>query len=296
MNKLQFTFILSFLCGCFCLTTQQAQAQTKGLLWQITGKNITQPTYLYGTIHMFDTSLYRLPQPVMAKLAQTKQVYFELDFSKLNPMELMGYAFVKDTAQRLDKLLDTASLHKLQRLIKTVPMMQMLGDNVYRFKPLFLTTLLINNGKAVTIDMEMFKRAQELKDSVGGLETVAEQMQALDVIPVTTQAKMMQDMLRSYTNADDAIKKLTEIYVKQNIGTLLEEMNDNTPMDAAFNEALLIKRNAVMADRIDKLTGKRSTMIAVGAGHLGGPKGLIALLKQKGYTLKSVPFVFTKAR
>jgi uncharacterized protein YbaP (TraB family) len=296
MNKLQFTLILSFLCGCFCLTTQQAQAQTKGLLWQITGKNITQPTYLYGTIHLFDTSMYRLPQPVMAKLAQTKQVYFELDFSKLNPMELMGYAFVKDTAQRLDKLLDTASLHKLQRLIKTVPMMQMLGDNVYRFKPLFLTTLLINNGKAVTIDMEMFKRAQELKDSVGGLETVAEQMQALDVIPVTTQAKMMQDMLRSYTNADDAIKKLTEIYVKQNIGTLLEEMNDNTPMDAAFNEALLIKRNAVMADRIDKLTGKRSTMIAVGAGHLGGPKGLIALLKQKGYTLRSVPFVFTKAR
>jgi uncharacterized protein YbaP (TraB family) len=296
MNKLQLALMLSFLCACFWLTTMPAQAQTKGLLWQITGKKITQPTYLYGTIHLFDTSLYRLPQPVMAKLAQTKQVYFELDFSKLNPIELMGYAFVKDTAQRLDKLLDSASLRKLQILMKNVPMLQMLGDNIYRFKPLFLSTMLMNNGKAVTIDMEMFKRAQELKDSVGGLETVAEQMQALDLIPVTTQAKMMQDMLKTYTSADDAIKKLTEIYVKQNVDNLLEEMNDNTPMDAAFNEALLIKRNAVMANRIDGLTGKQSTMIAVGAGHLGGPKGLIALLKQKGYTLKAVPFVFTKAK
>jgi uncharacterized protein YbaP (TraB family) len=50
-----------------------------------------------------------------------------------------------------------------------------------------------------------------------------------------------------------------------------------------------------MANRIDGLVGKTSTMIAVGAGHLGGPKGLIALLKQKGYQIKNLPFTFTKA-
>lgn len=276
------------------LTTTLLQAQTKGLLWQITGKGIKQPTYLYGTIHLFDTSLYRLPQPVMAKLAQTKQVYFELDFGKLNPMEMMGYAMVKDSSQYLDKLLDTASLSKLKRLVKTSPMMQMLGPALYRLKPIFLTSILLNNGKAVTIDMEMYKQAKELKDSVGGLETVAEQMQALDAISLASQAKMMQDYLKTYTSADATIKKLTEIYVQQDTEHLLEKMNDDAPLDAAFNEALLIKRNVVMANRIDSLVGKTSTMIAVGAGHLGGPKGLIALLKQKGYQVKNVPFAFSK--
>jgi uncharacterized protein YbaP (TraB family) len=58
---------------------------------------------------------------------------------------------------------------------------------------------------------------------------------------------------------------------------------------------LLIKRNIVMANRIDSLVGKTSTMIAVGAGHLGGTGGLIALLKKKGYQLKSLPFTFTKS-
>jgi uncharacterized protein YbaP (TraB family) len=202
----------TLLSSCFLLlTTTLLQAQTKGLLWQITSKGIKQPTYLYGTIHLFDTSLYRIPQPVMAKLAQTKQVYFELDFGKLNPMEMMGYAMVKDSSQYLDKLLDTASLSKLKGLVKTSPMMQMMGPALYRLKPIFLTSILLNNGKAVTIDMEMYKQAKELKDSVGGLETVAEQMQALDAISLASQAKMMQDYLKTYTSADATIKKLTEI-------------------------------------------------------------------------------------
>ncbi|WP_345948229.1 TraB/GumN family protein [Mucilaginibacter sp. PAMB04274] len=291
-------FVLRAACLVFVMygSICSAKAQTKGLLWQITGKSIKQPTYLYGTIHLFDTSLYRIPQPVMAKLAQTKKVYFELDFGKLNPIELVQYAMVTDSTQYLNKLLDSASLHKLQEVAKTSPMMQMMGPAMYRLKPLFLTTLLLNNGKAVTIDMEMYNKAKTLHAQVGGLETVAEQMQALNAIPVTTQAKMMQDFLKTYTSADAMIKKLTELYVKQDTKMLLKEMNDDAPLDASFNEALLIKRNVVMINRMLPLFGKGSLMVAVGAGHLGSDDGLIALLRKKGYQLKSIPFVFTKAR
>ncbi|WP_345955352.1 TraB/GumN family protein [Mucilaginibacter sp. PAMB04168] len=290
-------FVLRAACLVFVMygSICSAKAQTKGLLWQITGKGIKQPTYLYGTIHLFDTSLYRIPQPVMAKLAQTKKVYFELDFGKLNPIELVQYAMVTDSTQYLNKLLDSASLHKLQEVAKTSPMMQMIGPAMYRLKPLFLTTLLLNNGKAVTIDMEMYNKAKTLHAQVGGLETVAEQMQALNAIPVTTQAKMMQDFLKTYTSADAMIKKLTELYVKQDTKMLLKEMNDDAPLDASFNEALLIKRNVVMINCMLPLFGKGSLMVAVGAGHLGSDEGLIALLRKKGYQLKSIPFVFTKA-
>jgi len=275
--------------------TQTARAQSKGLLWQITGKNIKQPTYLYGTIHMFDTSMYQVPQPVLAKLAQTKQVYFELDFGKINPMEMMKYALVKDSTERLDKLLDSASLQKFRTIAKSSAMLQMMGDNMFKIKPIFLTTMLLNNGKSVAIDMEMYNRAKQLKDSVGGIETVEEQMSAINALSAASQAQMVKETLKTYTTADDAIRKLTGIYVKQETSTLLAEMSDGAPMDAAFNEALLIKRNIVMANRIEKLVGTKSTMIAVGAGHLGGEQGLIALLKKKGYQFKNVPFMFVKA-
>ncbi|MDT3405157.1 TraB/GumN family protein [Mucilaginibacter terrae] len=230
-----------------CLFNGIAKAQQKGLLWQITGKGITQPTYLFGTIHLFDTTLYKLPEAVMSKLRQTKQAYFELDFGKINAAEMMSYVFVKDSTQQLNKLLDTAALTKLNQIAKTTPAMQAMGNMLYKLKPIFLTTFLLNNGKAVTIDAEMYKRAKELKDSVGGLETVAEQMQAIDVLTIPQQAQMMQEFLKTYTSADDMIKKLTNIYVKQDIDHMLDKMNNDMPMDASFNEALLIKRNVIMA-------------------------------------------------
>ena len=290
--------LLSIGAALFCLLLnmpQVARAQTKGLLWQITGKNIKQPTFLYGTIHLFDTSMYKLPEPVLSKLAQTKQVYFELDFGKINPMDMMKYALVKDSTERLDKMLDAASLQKFKEIAKSSSMLQMMGENMFRLKPIFLTTMLLNNGKSVAIDMEMYNRAKALKDSIGGIETVDEQMSAINALSAASQTQMVKEMLKTYTTPDEAIKKLTNIYVKQEINTLLSDMNEGAPIDAAFNEALLTKRNVIMANRIDLLVGKKSTMIAVGAGHLGGPQGLIALLQKKGYQFKNVPFTFTKA-
>ncbi|WP_158828127.1 TraB/GumN family protein [Mucilaginibacter lacusdianchii] len=276
-------------------TLTHAQTQQKSLLWQIKGKNIKQPTYLFGTVHLFDTTLYKLPQPVFAKLAQTRQVYFELDFGKINPMEMMSKIFITDSTQRIDKLLDTSSLSKLQRLIKTSATLQLLGDNVYRVKPIFITSFLMNDGRTTSIDMEMYKRAVSLKDSVGGLETVAEQLQAIDAIAISTQVQMLKDMLKDYQSPTAIIQNLTKVYVKQDVEHLMEDLSENMPLDPSFNEALLVKRNIVMANRIENLLGKTSTFIAVGGGHLGGKTGLIALLRKKGYTLQPVPFTFTTA-
>lgn len=93
---------------------------------------------------------------------------------------------------------------------------------------------------------------------------------------------------------DVAIRKVTETYVKQDIEHMMAELNENLPIDAGFNETLIVKRNLVMANRMANLLGKQSTMVAVGSGHLGGPSGLIALLRKKGYTLKPIPFSFVK--
>ncbi|RYY38092.1 MAG: TraB/GumN family protein [Sphingobacteriaceae bacterium] len=277
------------------LVSMPAAAQNKGLLWQISGKNIKHPTYLYGTIHLFDTSLYKVPAPVMAKLSQVKKVYFELPFSDGTLAEQRKYAIVADSTQQINKLMDTASLAKFNAAIKGHPATKALGAAIYRFKPIFITPMLLTNSKTVTIDMEMFKQASKQKIAVGGLETVAEQMKAIEAIPMAKQVQMMETFLKEYKGADSTIKKITEAYVKQDVDNLLEAMGEGEPVDASFNKTVLVSRNIIMANRINKAVGGQSTMFAVGAGHLGGADGLIALLRKKGYTLKAIPFKFTKA-
>jgi len=270
-------------------------AQNKGLLWQIGGKNIKHPTYLYGTIHLFDTSLYKVPAPLMAKLSQVKKVYFELAFNEGTLAEQRKHATVADSTQQINKLMSPASLAKFNAAIKNHPATKALGPAIYRFKPIFISPMLLTNGKTVTIDMEMFNLASKRKIAVGGLETVAEQMKAVDAIPMAKQVKMMETFLKDYKGADPTIKKITEAYVKQDVDHLLEAMGDGEAVDANFNKTVLVNRNIIMANRIDKAAGGQSTMFAVGAGHLGGTDGLISLLRKKGYKLNAIPFKFAKA-
>lgn len=274
---------------------EPGMAQTKGLLWQISGKNIKQPTYLYGTIHMFDTSMYKVPSIVMSKLSTVKKVYFELAFNEGTLAEQRQHAMVADSTQQIDKLMDAASLAKFNDAIKDHPATKKLGPLIYRFKPIFITPMLLTNGKTVTIDMEMFKQASKQKIAVGGLETVAEQMKAIDAMPMDKQVKIMEVFLKQYKGPGPAIRKITEAYVKQDVDHLTEAMGEGGPVDANFNKVVLVNRNRIMASRISKAVGGESMMFAVGAGHLGGDNGLIALLLKKGYTLTPISFKFAKA-
>ncbi|SFD02368.1 hypothetical protein SAMN05518672_10190 [Chitinophaga sp. CF118] len=267
----------------------------KGLLWEISGKGMTKPAYLFGTVHLYDTSSYYLPEAPFALLDKVKKVYFEVDFGHINTNDIMEAMFITDTTQTIDKLLDAASLAKLKQMAAVSATLKMFGDKMYSLKPIFLQTILMNNdGKASSVDMELYKAAINKKDSVGGLETIKEQMDAINAISIPVQTDMLRQSLLKNMSSEQMLSQLTAIYVKQDIENMLNEINDDMPLDANFNEVLLIKRNVVIADRIDALLRKESPLIAVGGGHLGTETGLIALLQKKGYTLKNIPFTINK--
>ena len=63
--------------------------------------------------------------------------------------------------------------------------------------------------------------------------------------------------------------------------TILEEEGMN-----AQTELLLYHRNSNWAAQFDSLATKGSVLVAVGAGHLPGEKGLLQLLRNEGYKLR----------
>ena len=69
---------------------------------------------------------------------------------------------------------------------------------------------------------------------------------------------------------------------------LLADMEKSTSMDADFENDLLVTRNQNWIPKIQQITKEKPTFFAVGAGHLGGKKGVIALLRDAGFTVKAV--------
>lgn len=296
--KLIRAIVVALMLAFTALTPVSAQQQQQtGLLWEISGKNMTAPAYLFGTIHLYDTSAYQLPEPPFELLDKTGKIYFELDFNKIDMAEMSAGMFITDSSQYINKLLDPASLAKLKKLLDASASAKMLGDRIYTLKPLFVSVMLLNDGKASSVDLELYKAAMSKKHTVGGLETVKEQMEAFNTMTIAAQTEALRQFLNSNLSGEEILSRMTAIYAKQNIAQMLSEMGEFMPLDASTNEALVIKRNIIMTDRIDVLLQqqKEHPLIAVGAGHLGNDAGIVALLKKKGYTLKNIPFTIKKA-
>jgi uncharacterized protein len=133
------------------------------------------------------------------------------------------------------------------------------------------------------------KMAKEEHKEILGLETVQDQFGALDKMGMKKQADMMLvKMIENWNDGKQTLKQMITDYKNQDVEALLEGMTKSKTADANFQEDLLVVRNQNWIPKIQQITKEKPTFFAVGAGHLGGKKGVIALLKQAGFTVKAV--------
>ena len=94
------------------------------------------------------------------------------------------------------------------------------------------------------------------------------------------------------TNPGEIRKELADLLVVYKAGDIEElyKLILNSTMEyGKYEEALLLERNRRWIPRIENIILEMPTFVAVGAGHLGGPEGVIALLRERGYTVQAVP-------
>jgi uncharacterized protein YbaP (TraB family) len=131
--------------------------------------------------------------------------------------------------------------------------------------------------------------AKNESKEVLGLETVQEQFGALDKMGMKKQADLMLvKMIENWNEGKQELKQLMSDYKNQDVEAMFEDMAKSKTMDAEFENDLLVTRNQNWIPKIQKITKEKPTFFAVGAGHLGGKKGVIALLRESGFTVKAV--------
>lgn len=136
------------------------------------------------------------------------------------------------------------------------------------------------------VEEAILKVAKANKKEIKGLETMAFQASVFDSIPYTTQAKELIKMLDSLPQYKKYMDTLLNIYLSQNLQKIEDQFNNNELGMMDSQDILLDDRNANWVKQLQQLMQQKSLLVAVGAGHLVGKKGLIQLLKNKGYTLR----------
>lgn len=118
-------FMLLAMAVAACSTTKQSGTDTAGneqeamdaLLWKIEGKDLTEPSYLYGTIHIISQNDFFLTDATKQAFDESQKVVLELDMDDPQmPMQMMQYANMQD-GQTLDQLLSEETYQKLDELV-----------------------------------------------------------------------------------------------------------------------------------------------------------------------------------
>ncbi len=272
------------------------------LLWKITGKGLTKPSYLYGTIHMLCADDAMLSDHMKNIIGKVDEVYFEVDIDDLMQMlTMMGEMKMKgDTT--LQDLLTADEYEKVKNYFEakgSILPFSMLET----FKPILALSTLEESSmeceSTAMMEQVIMQEAKESDKNIKGLETMAYQAGVLDSIPYKLQAEQLVsyiDNIHKNKEEDKELEEMMEAYKSQNLQKL-EELMMKTDMGVGnFTEILLYKRNRNWVEKLKSLLPKKSLLVAVGAGHLPGEKGVINLLRKAGYTVTPMENKQTKVK
>jgi uncharacterized protein YbaP (TraB family) len=188
----------------------------------------------------------------------------------------------------LDKVLSEADFKKVANFV--LDTLGMPIDQLKMFKPNAIATIGLQKAAPCT----PFSSVEELLIAAyptkknKGLETIAFQMQMLMSAPIPEQAKILLETIDKWNLGKAELKQMVDTYSTADLTLLASLMNSSETSDMMNKETMIDGRNKNWVKQMPALMKKKSVFFAVGAGHLSGKVGVLALLKDKGYTVTPV--------
>ncbi|PWH87189.1 TraB/GumN family protein [Brumimicrobium oceani] len=285
-------FFLALFTSLFLITQFGIAQETpsNSLLWEITGKKVKSPSYIFGTMHLIPNDDFLFPETLQEKVKTSDILVMEIGglSEQLQAMQLMmldsGTMFDYFSEEQLDSIFT----YTKENLGFEEEQMRMAFGKMKPFVLVQLFTKDAFGANPQSYEMSLEKIAKTNDVEILGLETVEEQMSFIDNLSDKDQVNMIMEALRAEDNGAEEMTKLVDIYLSQDINKIYEFAVTSDMSSPEFEEDFLNKRNQNWIAPIQKIIKKKTAFIAVGAAHLGGPQGVIELLKAEGYILTPV--------
>lgn len=266
-------------------------------LWEIEKAGVP-PSYLFGTMHVTDTRVVKL-SPEAEKAFDGSKVLVIETTDVLDPKGMMApiaehpdlMMFTDGTT--LEKLLTPGDLDVVRKGLaeRGLPLAAF-----SKMKPWILSSLLAvpqcemerKQAGAPLLDVSLAERAKAADKPVKGLETAYEQLKAMASLPMSLHIEGLVESLKLGPKMGDIYETMIDLYVKGEIGTIMPFLRAVSPDEgdasyAAFEQTMVEARNVTMEEHARPTLNEGGAFIAVGAEHLVGGKGLVALLRKDGY-------------
>ncbi len=294
---------LVFLFAGLSFISAQAQPAIKdkkypSLLWEITGNGLKKPSYLIGTMHVSSKLAFHLPDSFYIALRNAQMVALETnpetwqeDMSKYDLSNndysssslYSAYASMPNDYLTINTLKFFKYDNKIQRSLYSNP--STINNLLYRSYGNETSDF----EEDTYLDMYIYQCGKKWGKQVAGVENYGESMKLMaEAYKDEAKDKTKKERSSGDGNDEYSSDKLQEAYRSGNLD-LLDSINKFNSVSDAFDEKFLYKRNEIQAHSMDSIIRSGSILfVGVGAAHLPGTRGVIELLRKKGYKLRPV--------
>lgn|GEM_PF-529209 len=267
-----------------------AQENANSLLWQISGNGLSSTNYVYGTVHSKDERAFTHVQAVEDRMGSVSTVAGELDLNaarSANALLMRVMLLPADT--RLEDLYKKKEWQEVEAFIKAE--LGVMAMMVSRMKPFFIMATMteanMTADREKVLDDHLLEYGRENGHRIIGLETVQEQLQAMDALSLKEQAAMLLDHVRNEGYREE-LEAMMVAYAAQDLEMLMR-VTETSGMPEELEKVLLTQRNMTMAHRMDSVMHvDNGAMFLIGAAHLPGEVGVLNLLRDRGFEVRPV--------
>jgi uncharacterized protein YbaP (TraB family) len=267
----------------------------QGVLWQVesSGKPVA---HVFGTIHLADPEIVTLPASVLATFEKSTSLSVE--------------AILDDTATRVlaqamalppnRNLQDLVPADVFKRAAVAAEPYGLQPMQLNRLKPWALAMLITVPPDEIlrraqgqpALDVYLTSKARLSGKAVHALETMEEQIAIFDGLPDDEQVAFLSSAAIDVAEKQKLMAKMKDAYLRRDIASVRKAAQEGTPPSERaaadkLERELISLRNQRMVERMTQ-SFDGGAFIAIGALHLPGDDGVLALLERKGYTIKRV--------
>ena len=285
-------FVAAMLCAMLPARAKEERF-ARGLLWRVTRDKVA-PSHVYGTIHVPDARLGGLPTEVRRRFDGARSLMLEFVPDPYTRSRFLEAAMFLDRQTLEEKI----GAEDFERALEHLRPIGLSREAANKLKPWGVLLNLRNPRRAdegAPLDTELLELARARGLPLDQIEGVEEQIFTFDEFPMESQVALLKHSLAHRDELIELAERTLEAYLEENLAAiwrLREEFSARHP-EIARHQAVLTKRvvhdrSVVMAFRMQRQLRRGHAFVALGALHLYGEKGVLALLEEDGYRAERV--------
>ena len=273
-------------------STATMNAAGHSFLWKVTGKQ--GAVYLVGSVHLLPKDFYPLNPPLESAYKDSDLLVEEVDLAEMMAPEMQLSLLTRgqlSSSESLDRILSPATLEALKKRLDSLGA---LAQPLMRLRP-WLLALMVDSlewqkqgfDPNFGLDKHFYDQAREDKKAVKGLETVNDQISIFESMTAQQQDHLLAETLKDLDTEQANMAKMIAAWRTGDAPEVERIVLADIKKESDLYQRLLVNRNKNWMPQIEALFTRRGrALVVVGAAHLIGPDGLLAMLKAKGYEVE----------